>query len=507
MNIKEIEERSGLPRSGIRFYESEGLLSPLRSPNGYRDYSEEDLRTLLKVKRLRALGLPVAEIRDIQSGAKPLSEALRGLLDRLGELRGGLAGAEAECRGLLAAGACWDDMMTVALPSPAEAAPGEPESPREPARSGERVRYFDTGIKYYHSSSYAPEWRQGYTDPGPWRRYFARFLDRLLYNALVAAFTALVLRVNPAVDEALDRLLTWFFSAALLLTLEPLCLHFWGTTPGKWLLGIRVLDYDGQRLSLGEAAARTFKVFVFGMGLQLPVLELVANFLAWRRCARGEDQLWDSEYGRWLPLCRPRGAVVTAAGAAACVLVPLLVISFSLAAAQMPPNRGDMSAAEFAENYNDLSDYFGGSSYEEMTESGLVDITPPNVAVVNLADGGSEPEFAFSEYGGILTREEFTACDTGAEGFVSTYVNYMEFAVMAYIWGRPGAGLLDTEEREEMLNFLSEHALQPFEATWAGVRVSCEVEYSGYEEAGAFGLLPAEGEEQHFWLHFVMEKI
>ena len=47
MNIKEMEERSGLPRSGIRFYESEGLLSPARSANGYRDYSESDLETLL----------------------------------------------------------------------------------------------------------------------------------------------------------------------------------------------------------------------------------------------------------------------------------------------------------------------------------------------------------------------------------------------------------------------------------------------------------------------------
>lgn len=69
MNIKEMEERSGLPRSGIRFYESEGLLSPARSANGYRDYSESDLETLLKIKRLRALGLTLSEIRSVQSGA------------------------------------------------------------------------------------------------------------------------------------------------------------------------------------------------------------------------------------------------------------------------------------------------------------------------------------------------------------------------------------------------------------------------------------------------------
>ena len=43
MTIKEMEERSGLARANIRFYEAEGLFAPERKPNGYRDYSGEDL--------------------------------------------------------------------------------------------------------------------------------------------------------------------------------------------------------------------------------------------------------------------------------------------------------------------------------------------------------------------------------------------------------------------------------------------------------------------------------
>ena len=49
MNIKEIEERSGLTRANIRYYEQEGLLAPARRENKYRDYSEEDLETLLRI--------------------------------------------------------------------------------------------------------------------------------------------------------------------------------------------------------------------------------------------------------------------------------------------------------------------------------------------------------------------------------------------------------------------------------------------------------------------------
>ena len=49
MTIKEIETRSGMTRANIRFYEAEGLLSPERCENGYRDYSEEDLKVLKRI--------------------------------------------------------------------------------------------------------------------------------------------------------------------------------------------------------------------------------------------------------------------------------------------------------------------------------------------------------------------------------------------------------------------------------------------------------------------------
>ena len=52
MTIKEVEERTGLTRSNIRFYEKEKLIEPSRNDkNGYRDYSEKDhWQKLLKNK-------------------------------------------------------------------------------------------------------------------------------------------------------------------------------------------------------------------------------------------------------------------------------------------------------------------------------------------------------------------------------------------------------------------------------------------------------------------------
>ena len=79
MTSKEMEARSGVPRANIRYYEAEGLLAPARSGNGYRDYSEEDLRTLEKIKLLRRLSLDLDAIRRLQAGgpAPPLPPASR----------------------------------------------------------------------------------------------------------------------------------------------------------------------------------------------------------------------------------------------------------------------------------------------------------------------------------------------------------------------------------------------------------------------------------------------
>ena len=39
MTIREVEQQLGMTRANIRFYEKEGLLSPRRESNGYRDSS------------------------------------------------------------------------------------------------------------------------------------------------------------------------------------------------------------------------------------------------------------------------------------------------------------------------------------------------------------------------------------------------------------------------------------------------------------------------------------
>ena len=76
MTIKELERASGLTRSSIRFYEKEGLLSPSRRENDYREYSEQDLHRLQIILLLRQLDVPVESIHGLFAGTTTLDAVL-----------------------------------------------------------------------------------------------------------------------------------------------------------------------------------------------------------------------------------------------------------------------------------------------------------------------------------------------------------------------------------------------------------------------------------------------
>ena len=77
MTIKDVEERTGLSRSNVRFYEKEKLVEPSRNEsNGYRDYSENDVENIKKIAYLRTLGISIEDIRSIISEKVTLQEML-----------------------------------------------------------------------------------------------------------------------------------------------------------------------------------------------------------------------------------------------------------------------------------------------------------------------------------------------------------------------------------------------------------------------------------------------
>jgi Cu(I)-responsive transcriptional regulator len=65
MNIGQVSERAGIPAKTIRYYEDIGLVTPKRSGNGYRAFSEADLHKLAFLARARALGFSIEDCRKL----------------------------------------------------------------------------------------------------------------------------------------------------------------------------------------------------------------------------------------------------------------------------------------------------------------------------------------------------------------------------------------------------------------------------------------------------------
>lgn len=160
----------------------------------------------------------------------------------------------------------------------------------------------------------------------------------MLCTILPLAAAALLFRPNYQPQGFGFTVIRTLVTLAALFVAEPLLLRFWGTTPGKWLLGLSVESESGGRLSLGEAWGRT-------------------------------------------------------------------------------------------------------------TE-GWIDINH-SLTIGNLSD--SEPEYVFTEEGGVLTRLELRI-ETGEDAiYISPPASELQLAAMSLVWGREGMGALDLAERQELL--------------------------------------------------------
>ena len=235
MTIKEAEGRTGLARANIRYYEDQGFFSAARGANGYRDYSEENINILLKVKLLRQLGFSLEDIHVLQEGGQTLEDALERQEFVLEQERRELGQAARLCREMRQDGAQFYTLDAQRYLECLEQAETAIVQDRDP------VRLF------------------------PWRRYFARVLDMILYNTFIIAVLQLTTHLNfvRLSQDTGSKFLLTFLSLLLMFAAETAALHFWGTTPGKALLGLKILREDGSKLSLEETAWRTGLVTAF----------------------------------------------------------------------------------------------------------------------------------------------------------------------------------------------------------------------------------------------------
>ena len=321
MNIKEIEERSGLTRANIRYYEQEGLLAPARRENKYRDYSEEDLETLLRIALLRSLGFSLEEITKA---------AKRRGWSFAAAMRERSAALESEGQRLLAArNVC--DAISREVTSYSALRPEDYLNGFEP----------DAAAK-----------QRDVAEPHPLRRYLARAID-LALTGLSGLLCAVSCCCTITLCNHFQMQRIFLCGLVRMGTARSsssrCCSHALAATAGKWCMGITVTRPDGERLSYGEALERTAAVWLYGAGLGISIVELVCNYRSYRRYMNGEELAWESgSIERFDERGTGRMVLLYAASTA---LSLALTLAMGLSAA-LPPNRGDLTVAEFAENVN-----------------------------------------------------------------------------------------------------------------------------------------------------------
>ena len=88
LTISEVAQLAGVTTRAVRHYHAIGLLpEPARDSSGYRRYGGRDVVALVRVVRLRALGMPLPQIAErmvhVGTDDASLSDALRALADEM----------------------------------------------------------------------------------------------------------------------------------------------------------------------------------------------------------------------------------------------------------------------------------------------------------------------------------------------------------------------------------------------------------------------------------------
>lgn len=337
MTIREVEERLGLPRASIRFYEKEGLLAPARGENGYRDYSEANLATLEKIKLLRQLGVSLEEIAALQKGESDLPAALGRRLEELGRQATQTARAADVCRQMRS-----DGVSYAAL---------EPQRYLSALSGNEAALAADVLPTVGH----------------PWRRYFARALDLGLCALLWTCIEVFLLRMNTIGGGTLAKLAHSYLGWGLLFVLEPVLLCTWGYTPGKFLFGLQVRDEDGEKLTWWDAIGRLGILFAKGEGYGVPGYSLYCNWKSYKQCTDNTPCPWDEEVSYTIRDENPLRCVgfVVAEGALVALLVLVMATGF------LPPKHGPLTPETYAANITETAHWRGCYDGYTMDSSGV----------------------------------------------------------------------------------------------------------------------------------------
>jgi uncharacterized RDD family membrane protein YckC len=138
--------------------------------------------------------------------------------------------------------------------------------------------------------------RPSKADRGP--RWLARLFDVWFEIAVLAVLAGLVFGEASAAmlqlfNDRSTSQVAGMLALPFALVLDALIYRAAGNTPGKALVGLKVLTADGAPLTLGQYLRRNFSMWLRGMGLGIPLVSLFTMIMQAQRLSKGEPASYD----------------------------------------------------------------------------------------------------------------------------------------------------------------------------------------------------------------------
>lgn len=464
MKIQEFESLSGLDRATVRFYEREGLLSPSRTENGYRDYSQQDVDEIRKIALLRRLDLSLETIKDLQQGRAQLSEVLLQQILVLKKRTATTQRALEICQFIQSSQATYETLDSAAFQSF--------EGSEQPLLWQQPPYHDPKAIVPYH----------------PVRRFIARMIDYFLVGLLLKIIFVVILRIRPFTDT-IWHYLTLYSAPLLAVPIYGFFLSYTGTTPGKWLMGISVYDNGKQKLSCRNAMRREWNVLRYGYGFGIPFYRLWRLFQSYKNYSIYKDVTWrESSFCRYSDFKLRKKAVFAG------FLALSITVSWLIAQdAAMPKyRRNDVTIEQFAENYN-----FYMAMYEinnRMYDDGTWEHDTPQTLTFmddgNYTGDGNYPEklyetFCIETEDGYITRITYQNTWTAVNCFNPMFCDDFFYICLVTLGTQQGVDLADISQFTQEFNAQIQTGFgniicENVEVVWSTQNVNCKRSSSGY---------------------------
>lgn len=281
MNIKEVEQATGLKRGSIRFYEEEKLIKPYRNENGYRSYTEDDVALLKKIKLLRVLNVSIQDVKKVVMHDAPLSYVIEKNIYKLEQEKEQLWTAITICEKILDDGISFENM-----------------------KEDSYLQLLERNLNQSQMNA-VMDVDCSKRDEQAWQRYFARYIDLGVYGIVLwhVLFRHFDLDYVALIDGCFTTgpfslakaFLLGLVPITVMLLIEPILLTSIGTTFGKCIMRIRITHTDGRYLTYTESLKRTWLMLRYGMGFGIPFYDLYRNYKSYDALEAGRVLPWEED--------------------------------------------------------------------------------------------------------------------------------------------------------------------------------------------------------------------